>query len=446
MEDIIVKNQPLMDALNAFAKSPSIDTERNIYLALEEAVFLLPATIEQNFSVVEGRVVRVEEGAEIRIAQFTDEEGNRLYPTFTSVEHASHWPVDLEEQNIYLAQMTMSGLNELLSNQNEVAGFIINPYDENVIFGMRQLERYHEVVYEEANKSSLEAPLTRLLDQLRQMPTVELENKIYRMFQNIRFLMPIQVPNPSTIAEMTDDGVVALVDNTPINVMPLENEVGEQLFPVFTDLYQARRSGIGANPSEHRYLIEINFEGVESLVNNNPNVTAFAINPFDHNIVLGAPQFVHYHELKGDAMPIDRQTTIQESENDALVQQLPSTPEQEAAVISALADDPYHFEYNVSHAKLEKALTKEMRSNPSIVRAYLAKKVYSDSDAYLVVLEKERDGKSVMDELRQRANTVLKDEKIEFASHNEDEVQEVLSNVAPFYDQNAKRGWFGRRR
>ena len=436
-----ILNKELTSAMISFANNPSVEAERQIYLAFKDAIFLMPAKVEGNFKVLDDRIIELQKGATAHIAQFTNE-GNTLYPAFTDMMEVNKWNSDLEADDIYLVKMKFKDYEDLLAHHKDIYGFVVNPYNQDLIIGETQFHRYHEIIFEEEHKDAYTAPITTLLDELRTQYSLELEERIYRMFQNLRLLMPVQVPNESCIASLSEEGVAEIIENTPINVMPLENEKGEQVFPVFTDLYEAKRSGIDVDPEINRYLIEINFDGLDSLVSMNENVIGFSINPFNHNIIIGPEQMEKYHHLKGDFNHLV--DFNQDLADDNLANQLDTTPEEEAEILAGFSSSPYQLETDVENPKLEKALSRELSAFDSVNRAYLAQKMYLDHDSYLVVIDKERDGKTIISDLREVAMSVLGDEqKIEFLSHNEDEAKPILAQAQPFYEKGKKRKFLG---
>ena len=440
MEDKFKKhNQPILDAIHQLMDYPSMETERAVYLSLTKAVFLMPAMIDEKdkMKVLEGRIVTVEPGCALRVAQFSSDDGQKsLYPAFTSLEEIDRWEVDLEKEDIYLLEMDMDSFMNMLAENTEVAGFVIDPFSINLVIEKPQLTRYVEILKEEMDRETLINPMSRLLDELRDNPQQETENRIYQALQNFRFLMPIFVDDKEDVASVTEEGVADLKENVPMHVVPLENEEGERIFPVFTDLYEVRRSGIDLS-DEHNYLVEMTMDGMEELVRSSDDILGFAINPFTHNVVMSDIQFERYHEMTGEEYVYDAHTHIDNAEDKEALER-----EQEA--LSALDADDFTIEEGVERADLEQALSKEMDNLGNIHKAYLLRKIYQDKERFLVVVDKERDGKSVFGDLRDAAFPVLDfEDQIEFMSYNEKEAQEFVKNVPPFYEKAQKRGLFG---
>lgn len=437
-----VLNKDLIKAMINFNNNPSMETERKIYLELKEALFLMPVIVTGEYKVLDGRIIEILDNAEVKMARF-NKDNKVLYPSFTDMTEVNRWNSDLEKDDIYLIKMRFNDYEKLLSTSDEIDGFVINPYHQDLIISELQIQRYHEILFEEEHKDAYTTPITKLLDELRNNYSTGLEDRIYRMFQNLRLLMPIQVPNSSCISSLSEEGVAELVENTPINVMPLENEKGEQLFPVFTDLYEAKCSGIDVDVDSNRYLIEINFDGLESLVAMNPNVIGFSINPFNHNIIIGPEQFEKFNQLKGDFA--SSSNPIHVDDQDKLAKQLDTTPEEEDQALSEFVSDPYQLEMEIHNEKLEKNLSKLLLEFDSVNKAYLVQKMYLDHDNYLLVIDKERDGKNIIGQLKQEVQSLLKNEDsgIEFLSHNEEEAQSIIKSVTPFYEKGKKKRFLG---
>lgn len=440
-------NQALIDAIHQLMEYPSMETERNVYLSLPQAVFLMPAIVDDKdrMEVLEGRIIRVEPGTPLRIAQFTSEEGNQnLYPAFTSLEEVDKWNVDLEREDIHLLEMDMDSFINMLAENQEVSGFVIDPFTFNLVLAGQQLGRYQEILKEEMDRESLINPMSRLMDELRYNPQEETEEKIYNAFQNFRFLMPIYVENTEDIVSVTDEQVAEIKEGVAMNVVPLENESGERVFPVFTDLYEVRRSGIDLS-NEHNYLVEMTMDAMEDLVNHSDDILGFAINPFTHNVVISDAQFARYHEIENqtpafvlsqDEMEIRESMMEEEEDKEAL--------RREAEAISNITDHNFEVKGEVNRKDLEQVLSKEMDSLGNIHKAYLMLKVYDNKERFLVIVDKERDGKSVFGELRDAAFPKLDfEDQIEFMSYNEEEAKLYTKDIEPFYERSQKRGLFG---
>lgn len=424
------RNANLNEKIEHLMEHPSLEAERQVYLALSQAVFLMPAMIEDEsqMEVLAGRVARVQAGASLRVAQFNGEEDTTLYPAFTSLKEVEAWEVNLEENHIYLLEMDMNSFMEMLEENHMADGFVIDPFHYNLVIQKQQLRRYKEILAEEENKESYLNPMSKMMDQLRDHPTPELEEKIYEAFRTFRFLMPIVVYNEDDIATMTEDKVVTIKEDAEMQVIPLENEEGEKVFPAFTDLYEVNRAGIDLATPEH-YLLEMTLSRFETLVDNSDDVMGFAINPFSHNVVIAGPQFAHYHER------------LAQEENEQEKRQARA----EAQAIADLEEaEAYQIETDVHNTDLEKSLAKEMDAQGNVHRAYLLKKVYLDKERYLVIVDKERDGKSIFADLRDAAYPVLPyEDQIEFLSYNEPEAKTYVEQMTPFYERAQKKGIFG---
>lgn len=437
-------NKPLIDAIAKLNDYPSMETERQVYLSLPNTVFLMPTMVDDKdkMTILDGRIITVEPGTALRVAQFSKDDGGNLYPAFTDLDEVGKWDVDLEKEDIYLLEMDMDGFLSMLSENPGVSGFVIDPFTINLILEETQLTRYQSILEEEMQRDSLINPMSRLMDELRYQPSQDVEERIYQAFQNFRFLMPIFVNDKEDIARVTDEGIAEMKDNAEMNVVPLENEDGERVFPVFTDLYEVKRSGIDLS-DEHNYLVEMTMDGMEDLVHNSDGVMGFAINPFTHNVIISDAQFEHYHQLSAQPVIEDREVLAQQVFEEADDETKEALMREEEA-ISNMDDDSFTIEKDVERADLEKALSKEMDALGNIHRAYLLRKVYNDKTRFLVIVDKERDGKSVFGDLRDAAFPILDfEDQIEFLSYNDPEAKEYTEGVEPFYEKTQKRGLFG---
>lgn len=446
MEDqFLTQNQKLMNAMTQLMEQPSMENEREVYIALQEAIFMMPVILD-DFTAREDigpRVVDTDPGTSMQVAQFTNDEGDFLYPAFTNFAEVEKWDVDLEEQDIHLLRMDVAMFEEMLALNPDISGFVINPFSENIIMGKRQLQRFNEIQEEEAQRDALITPMSRLMDELRDHPTEKVENQIYQAFRHVKFLMPAYIDNPEDLVNVTEEKVAEIRPETEMRVIPLENEDGERVFPAFTDLYEVRRSGIQPTEPDF-YLVEMTMDGFEHLIAASEGISGFAINPFTHNVVIAEPQFAYYHSLDGQPV-LEEEIPEIPVEDELVAENLVTTPEEEEAVLATMDEESYQVLNNVDNQELEEVLSDEMAEITSIIKAYLLRKVYNNEKkfSYLIIVDKERDGKSVFGDLRHAAGEVVDENQVEFLSYNEPEAKHLVEGVEPFYEKAQKRGLFG---
>lgn len=441
------QNQSLISAMEQLMEQPSMENERLVYIAMQDAIFMMPVLLEEytEREDIGPRVVDTTSGATMQVAQFSNDEGQALYPAFTDFDEVAKWDIDLEEQGIRLLRMDVPMFEEMLSLNPEIDGFIINPFNENIVIGSRQLQRYNEIQEEEAQRDTLITPMSRLMDELRDHPTEEVENQIYQAFRHVKFLMPAYVDNPEQLLSVTEDKVAEIQPETEMRVIPLENEDGDRVFPAFTDLYEVKRSGIRITEPDF-YLVEMTMDGFEHLINASDDVSGFAINPFTHNVVISEPQFAYYHSLENQDELVEMSEPTEIPVEDELVAEtLTTTPEEEEAVLAIMDDEQYQVLDNIENDELKDILSDEMSGITSILKAYLLRKVYQGERRfhYLLIVDKERDGKSVFGDLRDVAAEVIDPNQIEFLSYNDPEAKHLTKDVDPFYEKSQKKGLFG---
>ena len=442
------QNKDLIASMKQLMEQPSMENERNVYIAMQDAIFMMPVILEEytEREDIGPRVVDSQSGASMQVAQFSNEEGQALYPAFTDFDEVNQWDIDLATQNIRLLRMDVPMFEEMLKLNPDISGFVINPFNENIVITATQLQRFNEIKEEEAQRDALITPMSRLMDELRDHPTEEVEDQIYQAFRHVKFLMPAYVENPDDLVNVTEDKVAEIRPETELRVIPLENEDGDRVFPAFTDLYEVKRSGLHITEPDF-YLVEMTMDGFEHLINASDDVSGFAINPFTHNVVIGESQFAYYHALENQDQVIESsEQEADEIEEDELVAEtLVTTPEEEEAVLATMDEDDYQVLDNIDNEELEEALSDEMSAIPSILKAYLLRKVYTEERRfhYLVIVDKDRDGKSVFGDLREAAADVIDPDQMEFLSYNDPEAKHLTKDAEPFYEKSQKKGLFG---
>lgn len=442
------QNQKLIETMAVLMKNPSVETERDVYIALQDAIFMMPVILDE-YEAREDlgpRVVDTDPGTSMQVAQFSNDEGDALYPAFTDFDQLAEWDIDLEAQDIRLLRMDVAMFEEMLALNPDIDGFVINPFHENLVMGKRQLQRFDEIKEEEAQRDTLITPMSRLMDELRDHPTEKVEMQIYQAFRHVKFLMPAYVDNSEDIVSVTEDKVAVIKPETEMRVIPLENEDGDRVFPGFTDLYEVRRSGIQVGEDDF-YLVEMTMDGFEHLINASEGIDGFAINPFTHNVVIAEPQFAYYHSLEGT--PVLDETEMEDVnipvEDELVSETLKTTPEQEEAVLATMDSDDYQVLDNIENDELKKALVDEMSEIKSIIKAYVLRKVYQQQKrfSYLIIIDKERDGKSVFGDIRDAVTDLVDSSQLEFMSYNDPEAKHITEGVEPFYEKAQKKGLFG---
>ncbi len=120
-----IKNPELIKAMNAMLKHDNAATRGGMAAALMEARLLSP---------VQQQTVLTEKGGPSTRVKFEDiqnTEGDRYYMAFTDMDEYAKWNADQTHNQALIMTMEDFG-NILIRNINDLKGFVINPYGENV--------------------------------------------------------------------------------------------------------------------------------------------------------------------------------------------------------------------------------------------------------------------------------------------------------------------------
>lgn len=120
-----VRNPRLVMALRAMADHNSDFTRSKMAEALMDARLLSPVERQTVLTEKTGPSTR------IRFEEIQNTEGERYYLAFTDMDEYAKWNDDETHNNALI--MTMEDFGELLiRNINDLRGFVINPYGENI--------------------------------------------------------------------------------------------------------------------------------------------------------------------------------------------------------------------------------------------------------------------------------------------------------------------------
>lgn len=120
-----VKNPKLVEAMQELSKHDTYVTRSQMAAALMEARLLSP---------IQKRTLMTEKKGPstwIRFEDITNTEGDKFYMAFTDMEEYSKWNEDGSHDQALIMTMEDFG-NILIRQKNDLKGFVINPYGENI--------------------------------------------------------------------------------------------------------------------------------------------------------------------------------------------------------------------------------------------------------------------------------------------------------------------------
>ena len=120
-----IKNPKLIEALQAMLKHDNLETRSRMAAALMEARLLSPIQKQTILTEKDGP------STWIRFEDITNTAGEKYYLAFTDMDEYSKWNEDGSHDQALI--MTMEDFGNILIRQvNDLKGFVINPYGENV--------------------------------------------------------------------------------------------------------------------------------------------------------------------------------------------------------------------------------------------------------------------------------------------------------------------------
>ena len=120
-----IKNPKLIEALQAMLKHDNLETRSRMAAALMEARLLSPIQKQTILTEKDGP------STWIRFEDITNNAGEKYYLAFTDADEYSKWNEDGNHDRALI--MTMEDFGNILIRQvNDLKGFVINPYGENV--------------------------------------------------------------------------------------------------------------------------------------------------------------------------------------------------------------------------------------------------------------------------------------------------------------------------
>jgi hypothetical protein len=120
-----VKNPELKMALRALAHSNTAANRSRMAAALVDAKMLSPILQETVLLENKGPSMRV------KFEEITNTEGDTFYMAFTDMDEYNKWNEDGTHDKALLMTIQDFG-NILIRNINDLKGFVINPYGENI--------------------------------------------------------------------------------------------------------------------------------------------------------------------------------------------------------------------------------------------------------------------------------------------------------------------------
>lgn len=120
-----IRNPKLVEAMQAMIRHDTEKTRGHMAAALMESRLLSPIERQTVLTEMEGPSTR------IRFEDIQNTQGDKYYLAFTDMDEYAKWNEDETHNQALIMTMDDFG-NLLIRNINDLKGFVINPYGENI--------------------------------------------------------------------------------------------------------------------------------------------------------------------------------------------------------------------------------------------------------------------------------------------------------------------------
>ena len=145
-------NTELIEAIAEMRKNYSNETQNNVINIALKSTFLVPAVVEKNKQLVADKDnhLTFNEDPQARFLLINDKNGKSYFPAFTSSEELTKLKT---EEKFSAFSMTFADIAGLTENaQQQVAGFVVNPFSENLPFTQEILASIKETLIRTINE------------------------------------------------------------------------------------------------------------------------------------------------------------------------------------------------------------------------------------------------------------------------------------------------------
>ncbi len=120
-----IKNPALVAAMRAMVQHNNEETRSQMAAALMDSHLLSPIQRQTVLTEKDGPSVR------IKFEEIQNTEGDKYYLAFTDIDEYARWNNDEKHNQALIMTMEDYG-NILIRHINDLKGFVINPYGENI--------------------------------------------------------------------------------------------------------------------------------------------------------------------------------------------------------------------------------------------------------------------------------------------------------------------------
>lgn len=148
-----LNNENLVAAMNAIRENENSETQNKfLQIAIQSTYFAPVDIISEDGTLLEGTgKTKIPEGSKFNFKLITNQNGERYFPLFTDIDEFQKWNQGKQIKTIVVNFPQMSSL--VSKKPDEVAGFVINPMGQNMIFPKALLEDIFKHALQKKNEA-----------------------------------------------------------------------------------------------------------------------------------------------------------------------------------------------------------------------------------------------------------------------------------------------------
>lgn len=135
----VIENSALVEAISEMRKNFNSETQNKVINTALRGTFLVPAIINKNTQLVADAEnhVKFEDKPQAKFLLITHKEKGTFFPAFTDADELAKFKTEQKFQGFAMKFGDIAALTEKTPN---VAGFVINPMNQNLPFTKEMLE------------------------------------------------------------------------------------------------------------------------------------------------------------------------------------------------------------------------------------------------------------------------------------------------------------------
>lgn len=108
------------------------------------AKFLMPARLDGADAPIDSDLAEMQAGSRLQFYMITSTDGKPFFLAFTDIEELKKWNLPEDGANRQIVVMTFDDYASLIMKDEKPAGFVINPYKENLALDRKMVEQLRE--------------------------------------------------------------------------------------------------------------------------------------------------------------------------------------------------------------------------------------------------------------------------------------------------------------